>query len=158
MLHFTVLEFASLLLSCYLVYSYIMTKFWVANNIIAIAFTIHCIENWLVGNIKFITLIFAGLILYDVYFVFGSDVMMTVAKGVDLPIKLLFPANQGQFAMIGLGDIVIPGLLCSMCIRYDYIQAFKRGKEQAIKDGVRKSDLQEVQKYIEKEMNTYYFR
>ena len=69
-----------------------------------------------------------------------------------------FPAGNGQFGMLGLGDIVIPGLLCSMCIRYDYIQAFLRGKEQAIKDGVRKSDLQEVQKYIEKEMHTYYFR
>lgn len=90
-LHFTVLEFASLLLAGYLAYSYFMTRYWVANNIIAIAFTIHCIENWLVGNIKFIALIFAGLICYDVYFVFASDVMMTVAKSVDLPIKLLFP-------------------------------------------------------------------
>ena len=117
------------MLSAYLVYSYFMTRFWVANNIIAIAFTIHCIENWLVGNIKYITLIFAGLICYDVYFVFASDVMMTVAKSVDLPIKLLFPMGSGQYGLLGLGDIVIPGLLCSMCIRYDYIQAFKRGKE-----------------------------
>lgn len=143
-LHYTVLEFASLLLASYLTYTYFMTKYWVANNIIAIAFTIHCIENWLVGNIKFIALIFAGLICYDVYFVFASDVMMTVAKSVDLPIKLLFPVGNGQYGLLGLGDIVIPGLLCSMCIRYDYIQAFKRGKEQAIKDGVRKNDLQEV--------------
>lgn len=140
-LHFTVLEFASLLLASYLVYSYCMTKYWVANNIIAIAFTIHCIENWLVGNFKLIVVIFAGLICYDVYFVFASDVMMTVAKSVDLPIKLLFPAGKGQYGLIGLGDVVIPGLMCSMCIRYDYIQAFKRGKESAIKDGVRKNDL-----------------
>jgi minor histocompatibility antigen H13 len=72
----------------------VMTKFWVANNIIAIAFTIHCIENWLVGNIKYIAFIFAGLICYDVYFVFASDVMMTVARGVELPIKILFPAGN----------------------------------------------------------------
>jgi minor histocompatibility antigen H13 len=128
-LHFTVLELASLLFASYLTYSYFMTRYWVANNILAIAFTIHCIENWLVGNIRFIALIFGGLVLYDVYFVFASDVMMTVAKSVELPIKILFPAGNGQFALLGLGDIVIPGLLCSMCIRYDYIQAFKRGKE-----------------------------
>ena len=128
-LHFTVLELASLLLASYLTYSYFMTRYWVANNILAIAFTIHCIENWLVGNIRFIALIFGGLVLYDVYFVFASDVMMTVAKSVELPIKILFPVGNGQFALLGLGDIVIPGLLCSMCIRYDYIQAFKRGKE-----------------------------
>jgi len=129
LLHFTVLELASLLFASYLTYSYFMTRYWVANNILAIAFTIHCIENWLVGNIRFIALIFGGLVLYDVYFVFASDVMMTVAKSVELPIKILFPAGNGQFALLGLGDIVIPGLLCSMCIRYDYIQAFKRGKE-----------------------------
>lgn len=123
---------------------------------IAIALTIHCIENWLVGNIRYIFLIFAGLIAYDVYFVFGSDVMMTVAGGLDLPFKILFPAGGNQYGLLGLGDIVIPGLLCSMCIRCDYITAFKRGKEQAIKDGV-KNDINEVSKYIEKEMSGYYF-
>jgi len=117
--------------------------------------TIHCIENWLVGRITHIAVIFFGLIAYDVYFVFASDVMMTVASTVNLPIKLMFPTSTGHVAILGLGDIVIPGLLCSMCIRADYIQAFKRGKEQAIKDKVEK--VNEVDKYIEKEMSCYYF-
>jgi len=91
----TILELGVTLFSAYLVYAYIQTKFWVANNIIAIAFTIHAIENWLVGNFKHIALIFVGLLCYDVYFVFASDVMMTVATGVDLPIKILFPAASG---------------------------------------------------------------
>ena len=57
-------------------------------------------------------IIFGGLVLYDVYFVFGSDVMMTVAKGMDLPLKILLPTDStfSMFAMIGLGDIIIPGL------------------------------------------------
>jgi minor histocompatibility antigen H13 len=152
----TILELGVTLFSAYLVYAYIQTKFWVANNIIAIAFTIHAIENWLVGNFNHIALIFIGLLCYDVYFVFASDVMMTVATGVDLPIKILFPAGSGQLAMLGLGDIVIPGLLCSMCIRYDLISAFKRGKDQAIKDGVG-GDAGEVSKHIAKEMDSYYF-
>jgi len=152
----TVLEFAITFLCVYLVYAYVQTNYWVSNNMIAIAFTIHCIENWLVGNIKYIGLIFGGLIAYDVYFVFASDVMMTVAGGVNLPIKLMFPTGSGHLAILGLGDIVIPGLLCSLCIRCDYIQAFKKGKEQAIKDGVR-NDLTEVAKYIEKEMSCFYF-
>lgn len=62
---------------------------------LALALTIHCIENWLVGNFKLILLVFAGLLAYDVYFVFHSDVMMTVATGVELPIKLLFHAGNG---------------------------------------------------------------
>jgi hypothetical protein len=120
-LRMTYLEALVLLFSMYFVYTYVQTKYWVANNMISIAFTIYAIENWLVGNFKYIGLIFSGLIAYDTYFVFASEVMMTVAKGVDLPLKLLFPAGSGQFAMLGLGDIIIPGLLCSMCIRYDLI-------------------------------------
>lgn len=34
---------------------------------------------------------FIGLMVYDVTFVFQSDVMMTVAKGLDIPIKILVP-------------------------------------------------------------------
>ena len=36
-------------------------------------------------------LAFAGLIAYDVSFVYGSDVMMTVAQGFDAPMKILIP-------------------------------------------------------------------
>ncbi len=75
----TFLELAVALFSVYLVYTYIQTKYWVANNMIALAFAIYAIENWLVGSFKHVALIFGGLIAYDVYFVFASDVMMTVA-------------------------------------------------------------------------------
>lgn len=152
-LRMTFLEVVVTLLSVYMVYVYIQTKFWVANNMIAICFTVSCIENWLVGNIKHIALIFVGLIAYDVYFVFASDVMMTVATQVDLPLKLLFPVGSGKFTMIGLGDIIIPGLLASLSIRADLIHAFKIGKDKAQKDGVK----DDVSTYIEKEMGCYYF-
>ena len=155
-LRMTFLEVMATLFSMYFVYSYVQTKYWVANNMIALAFTIHSIENWLVGNFRYIALIFTGLIAYDVYFVFASDVMMTVAGGIDLPLKLLFPAGNKQFALLGLGDIIIPGLLSSMCLRADLISAFKLGKENAIKDGVRESGPA-VNKYIEKEMSCFYF-
>lgn len=59
-------------------------------------------------------------------------------------------------AMLGLGDIVIPGLLASMCIRSDLVTAFREGKERALKDGVR-NDLELVGNYVAKQMNCYYF-
>ncbi len=48
---------------------------------------------------------------------FGTEVMVTVAKSFDAPIKLLFPKNlfdplrePGKgLSMLGLGDIVLPG-------------------------------------------------
>jgi minor histocompatibility antigen H13 len=53
--------------------------------------------------------------VYDIFWVFGTDVMVTVAKSFDAPVKLLWPkdlfAEQLHFSMLGLGDIVIPGAL-----------------------------------------------
>ena len=66
----TMLEFIVLMTSIYFVYIYLQTKYWIANNFIAICLTIYAIENWLVGNMRKIYIIFAGLVLYDAFFVF----------------------------------------------------------------------------------------
>lgn len=44
---------------------------------------------------------------------------------LSLPGKLIFPSlqNSGHFSMLGLGDIVMPGLLLCFVLRYD---AYKR--------------------------------
>jgi hypothetical protein len=56
--------------------------------------------------------------------VFGTDVMVTVAKSFDAPVKLLWPkdlfAEQLHFSMLGLGDIVIPGT-CGNTYYFDSI-------------------------------------
>lgn len=64
-----------------------------------------------------------GLFFYDIFWVYGTDVMVTVAKSIDAPIKLMFPYNWSEepplFSMLGLGDIVIPGVFVSLCLKYD---------------------------------------
>lgn len=64
-----------------------------------------------------------GLFFYDIFWVYGTDVMVTVAKNIDAPIKLLFPldllATPDKFSMLGLGDIVIPGIFVALCLKYD---------------------------------------
>jgi len=51
--------------------------------------------------------------------------MITVATSLDVPIKLLFPrpgtTDDGAraLAMLGLGDIVLPGLVIAMALRWD---------------------------------------
>lgn len=56
-----------------------------------------------------------GLFVYDVFWVFFTPVMVTVATKIEGPIKLLFPSTEtpGKFNMLGLGDIVLPGLSLS---------------------------------------------
>lgn len=70
--------------------------------------------------------------------------MLTVAKSIDAPIKLLFPRDwtpdeegKPKFSLLGLGDIVLPGLFIALCLRYDIIKA----TQKALRNG---SDKQEV--------------
>jgi len=48
--------------------------------------------------------------------------MVSVAKSFDAPIKLLFPQTswEAQPSMLGLGDIVIPGIFLALLLRMDY--------------------------------------
>jgi hypothetical protein len=62
-------------------------------------------------------LLLSGLFVYDIFWVFATDVMTTVATGINAPILLMFPQdmlrvgaiNAVKHSMLGLGDIVIPG-------------------------------------------------
>jgi minor histocompatibility antigen H13 len=60
--------------------------------------------------------------------VFGTEVMVTVAKNLDGPIKILFPRDslernpvtgKLELSLLGLGDIVIPGFFLALLLRFD---------------------------------------
>ena len=80
-----------------------------------------------IGNFKNGFMLLALLFFYDIFFVFGTDVMLTVAKGIDAPIKLQFPKDYSgekpSFSILGLGDIVIPGIFVSLCLRFDCLKS-----------------------------------
>lgn len=117
---------------------YARTKLWLANNILAVSLALSAIEMLALGDFKSGAVLLSGLFFYDIFWVFGSkrvfgaNVMVTVAKKFDGPIKLLFPKAQGfrwaaavrslptrEFSMLGLGDIVIPGLFVALLLRWD---------------------------------------
>lgn len=62
--------------------------------------------------------------------------MVTVAKSIDAPIKLVFPrpdssiSSKSQYAMLGLGDVVLPGIMIGLALRFDlwlfYLRLQKR--------------------------------
>lgn len=78
------------------------------------------------------------LFFYDIFFVFGTDVMLTVAKNIDAPIKLLFPRDYSEdppkMALLGLGDIVLPGVFIAMCLRYDIQKTINKIKAHELID------------------------
>jgi len=110
------------IVGAFFVYFYYMTNHWFVNNYIALSFSIYAIEKFSYTQFWQVALTFVALIAYDVSFVFASDVMMTVATNFDAPMKILIPIKGYGYAMIGIGDIIVPGFLVSMCIRSDFIR------------------------------------
>lgn len=107
---------------------YAAHKHWLANNALGLAFSVTGVEHLSLGAVSTGAILLAGLFVYDVFWVFCTPVMVTVAKSFDAPIKLLFPralaasaapGAQPPFSMLGLGDIVIPGVFVALLLRFD---------------------------------------
>lgn len=120
---------------------YFISKSWLANNLLGLAFSVVGIEALSLGSTKTGAILLAGLFVYDVFWVFCTPVMVSVARNFDAPIKLLFPrislsairkaalvpgakSAASNFAMLGLGDIVIPGLFVALMLRHDVERRF----------------------------------
>ena len=115
-------------------YMYYTTHLWWCNNLFGVSFSIRGIEMLSLGSFLNGVILLCGLFVYDVFWVFGTDVMVTVAKSFQAPIKLVFPRGwdqpkEKQFSMLGLGDIVIPGLFIALMLRWDVVQCAQQGKK-----------------------------
>ncbi|XP_063239194.1 minor histocompatibility antigen H13 [Bacillus rossius redtenbacheri] len=105
---------------------YLLKKHWIANNLFGMAFAINGVELLHLNNVVTGCILLCGLFVYDIFWVFGTNVMVTVAKSFEAPIKLVFPQDllerglsASNFAMLGLGDIVIPGIFIALLLRFD---------------------------------------
>lgn len=105
---------------------YVATRHWISTNIIAMCIVIFGLQTIKIDNFKVACILLSGLFLYDIFWVFGTDVMVTVSKGVDGPIKIIFPSDiitggimSKRHGILGLGDIMIPGIVVAMMYRFD---------------------------------------
>ncbi|KAG9006012.1 hypothetical protein FRB95_006460 [Tulasnella sp. JGI-2019a] len=98
--------------------------------VLSISFAFNALKQLKLDSFRTGTYLLAGLFFYDVWWVFGTDVMVSVATKADLPIKLLWPkrlyvTSSKDFVMLGLGDVVIPGLFIALALRYDQAKFLK---------------------------------
>ena len=109
-------------------YNTFVAKPWWITNLMGFAFSYSALQLISPTTFGIGSLILAGLFLYDIYMVFYTPMMVTVAKALDVPIKLVFPrpAVPGEgidatrnHAMLGLGDIVLPGIMIGLALRFD---------------------------------------
>jgi hypothetical protein len=98
----TVVEIVSYIGSGYMGYYYVQTKDdyeanWIVNNVFGVSFCLLGMKQVNISTYRAACIMLSGLFVYDVFWVFlskpliGSNVMVTVAKGVKAPIKLMFP-------------------------------------------------------------------
>lgn len=117
----TVTRLISLALGLCVGIGWVVTKSWVLHNVIAISFSIQAIALISVGSFKIAFLLLSLLFFYDIFWVFATDVMVTVAKSFEGPIKIIVPRSFDplSYSILGLGDIVIPGIVIAMALRFD---------------------------------------
>lgn len=63
--------------------------------------------------------------------------MVTVATSFEAPIKMVWPkenTSAPSFAMLGLGDIVLPGLFIALALRYDHARHLKRNETVQVQE------------------------
>ncbi|KAF8520430.1 signal peptide peptidase-domain-containing protein [Hysterangium stoloniferum] len=100
------------------------TKPALITNILGLSFSFNALCLLKLDSFQTATILLAGLFIYDVWWVFGTDVMVKVATTLDAPIKILWPkssdfSSSKGYTMLGLGDIVIPGAFITLALRRD---------------------------------------
>ncbi|CAK9208880.1 unnamed protein product [Sphagnum jensenii] len=108
---------------------------WVGQDILGISLILTVLQIVRLPNIKVSTVLLSCAFFYDIFWVFVSplifqeSVMIVVARGdksngEGIPMLLKVPRLYdpwGGYSIIGFGDILLPGLLVSFCLRYDWM-------------------------------------
>lgn len=76
------------------------------------------------------SMVMAGLFVYDIVMVFYTPLMITVATTIDGPIKLVFPGPE-RGSMLGLGDVVLPGIVIALALRFDLYLHYLRKQNRS---------------------------
>lgn len=110
-----------------LLYFNLIDRPWWLTNLLGFAFAYTTLQIMSPTTSWTGTLILVALFVYDIYFVFFTPLMVTVATQLDIPAKLVFPrprrptedpTKQALF-MLGLGDIILPGMMIGFALRFD---------------------------------------
>nr|XP_036578834.1 signal peptide peptidase [Colletotrichum truncatum]KAF6786217.1 signal peptide peptidase [Colletotrichum truncatum] len=139
--HMSVNHILGFLLAFATVSTYYMTGSPFLSNIMGYGF---CYGSFLIMSpTTFATgsLVLMGLFIYDIVMVFYTPYMITVATKLDVPIKLQFQ-SAARSSILGLGDIVVPGIVMCLALRFDLWLHYQR-KIQYVPTDL-KSDKQDI--------------
>jgi minor histocompatibility antigen H13 len=85
------------------------------------------------------SIVMGGLFVYDIVMVFYTPLMIAVATTIDGPIKLVFP-GPARGSMLGLGDVVLPGIMIALALRFDlYLHYLYKQKQSSDSTAMKKA-------------------
>ncbi|KLJ10983.1 minor histocompatibility antigen H13 [Blastomyces silverae] len=131
---FTILDFVSVIIALVAVYFFtFVAKPWWLTNFLGFSVSYGAMQFMSPTTFGTASLVLGALFFYDIYFVFFTPLMVTVAKSLDIPVKLVFPRPGApgadpaveSMAMLGLGDIVVPGMVIGLALRFDLFLYYK---------------------------------
>lgn len=108
----------------------------VLTDILAMSFSHNALSLLKIDSFKTGCVLLSGLFLYDIWWVFGTEVMVKVATNLDVPIKIVWAksltfSTERGFTMLGLGDIVVPGMFIALALRYDHHRSSQKAPGSA---------------------------
>jgi len=109
--------------------AWLVTFIWFMTDILAISLALTSLSFVRLPNMKVSLIILILFFLYDIFwvfispFIFKKNVMVTVAMQLPtLPMVLVFPRIVAEgWSLLGLGDIVLPGLWLCFLFRFDIV-------------------------------------
>ncbi|KAF2017235.1 hypothetical protein BU24DRAFT_146517 [Aaosphaeria arxii CBS 175.79] len=139
---------------CSVLYFNFVDKPWYLTNLMGFGFSYGALQLMSPTTFGTGSLILCALFFYDIYFVFFTPMMVTVAKSLDVPIKLVFPrpsppdapSSAASHAMLGLGDVVLPGIMIGLALRFDLFVFYLRKQKLVKRAGVDGQDHETVEK------------
>ena len=112
-------------------YFNLVAKPWWLTNVLGFSVSYTALQIMSPTSAWIGTSLLSGLFFYDIYFVFFTPIMITVATQIDIPAKLVFPNPGSQhLSMLGLGDIVLPGILIGFALRFDLFLHYLHKKDK----------------------------
>jgi minor histocompatibility antigen H13 len=130
----SMLDTVAFFFSAIIVAFYVFTGTWVSNNLIAYSFVFYILQNFYIGRFSTAIGMLVSCALYDAFWLYGTSVSYEVIKYINIPIFLKFQyfsdAGVKQHLIMGIGDVIIPGLFITMLFRFEFLSHIYTHKEK----------------------------
>ena len=126
-------EISSIFISGLIIIFYFITRHWILNDLICFCLAFTTLSFIILKSFMLCFVCLFAFFAYDTFWVFYSEkiftenVMVVAATSIQIPIKIEFPilfSNNPikNCMLLGLGDILLPGMVIIYCRRFDILK------------------------------------